>query len=80
MAVHIHCRKAAKECKYWIDGEKFDLDEAYSYNMNNKDKCQIKKNPMEQHLRNLKTHSPLASINILIKHSETDINPGNTVI
>ena len=35
--------KAEKECKYWIDTEKFDINEAYSYNMNNKHKRQVKK-------------------------------------
>ncbi len=41
--IHIHCRKAEKECKYWLDAENFDVEEAYSYNMNNKDKRQVKK-------------------------------------
>jgi len=31
--IHIHCQKAEKECKYWIDRENFSVDEAYSYNM-----------------------------------------------
>lgn len=31
--VHIHCKKAEKECKYWIDSNNFDLSEAYSYNL-----------------------------------------------
>ena len=33
--IHIHCQKAEKECKYWIDSEAFEIYEAYSYNMNN---------------------------------------------
>ena len=41
--IHIHCRKAEKESKYWIDRENFDVIEAYSYNMNNRDKRQVKK-------------------------------------
>ena len=41
--IHIHCRKGEKECKYWLDIENFNLEEAYSYNMNNKDKRQVKK-------------------------------------
>ncbi len=41
--VHIHCRKAEKECKYWLDTRNFDLQEAYSYSMNNKDKREVKK-------------------------------------
>ena len=26
--IHIHCQKAEKECKYWLDINKFDLEEA----------------------------------------------------
>ena len=40
--IHIHCQKGDMECKYWIDVEFFDLEEAYSYNMNNKDKRKVK--------------------------------------
>jgi formylmethanofuran dehydrogenase subunit A len=41
--IHIHCRKAEKECKYWLDSENFDVKEAYTFKMNNKDKRQVKK-------------------------------------
>lgn len=41
--IHIHCKKAEKECKYWLDTENFDIDEAFSYNLNNKDKRTVKK-------------------------------------
>ncbi len=41
--IHVHCRKGDKECKYWLDMEDFDVEEAYSYNMNNKDKREVKK-------------------------------------
>ena len=41
--IHIHCRKAEKECKYWLDVDSFDVIEAYTYNMNNKDKRIVKK-------------------------------------
>jgi hypothetical protein len=41
--IHIHCQKAEKECKYWLDIDNFALEEAYSYNMNNKDKRDVKK-------------------------------------
>jgi hypothetical protein len=41
--IHIHCRKAEKECKYWLDIDNFDVIEAYTYNMNNKDKRTVKK-------------------------------------
>jgi formylmethanofuran dehydrogenase subunit A len=41
--IHIHCRKAEKECKYWLDVDNFDVIESYTYNMNNKDKRIVKK-------------------------------------
>ena len=31
------------ECKYWLDLENFDLDEAFAFNMSPKDKRQIRK-------------------------------------
>jgi hypothetical protein len=41
--IHIHCKKGEKECKYWLDIRDFDVAEAFSYNMNNSDKRQVKK-------------------------------------
>jgi len=41
--IHIHCKKGEKECKYWLDIQDFDVAEAFSYNMNNSDKRQVKK-------------------------------------
>lgn len=41
--IHIHCQKAEMECKYWLDVEDFDLEEAFSYNMSAKDKRDVKK-------------------------------------
>jgi len=41
--IHIHCRKAEKECKYWLDRRNFGLEEAFSYRMNGKDKREVKK-------------------------------------
>jgi hypothetical protein len=41
--IHVHCRKAERECKYWLDRKNFALEQAYSYNMNNKDRRQVKK-------------------------------------
>jgi hypothetical protein len=41
--IHIHCKKGESECKYWMDIENFSLEEAYVYNMNNKDKREVKK-------------------------------------
>ncbi|NCO74834.1 MAG: DUF4160 domain-containing protein [Cyanobacteria bacterium] len=41
--IHIHCQKADKECKYWLDVDFYDIREAYLYGMNNKDVREIKK-------------------------------------
>lgn len=41
--IHIHCQKAEKECKFWLDVDNFDIHEAYSYNMNSRDKREVKK-------------------------------------
>lgn len=41
--IHIHCQKAEKECKYWLDVDNFDIQEAYSYNMIGRDKRQLTK-------------------------------------
>ena len=38
-----HCRKGDRECKYWLDREHFDLDEAYAYNLSPRDRREIKK-------------------------------------
>lgn len=41
--IHIHCRKGDMECKYWLDRDNFDIDEAFTFNMAPKDKRLIKK-------------------------------------
>jgi hypothetical protein len=41
--IHVHCIKADRECKYWLNTETFDLEEAYSYNMTAANKREIKK-------------------------------------
>ena len=41
--IHVHCQKAEKECKYWLDRESFDINEAYSYNMSSRDKREVRK-------------------------------------
>ena len=40
--IHIHCKNAEKECKYWLDSDNFELMEAYSYRMTQKDKRIVK--------------------------------------
>ncbi len=39
----MHARKAEKECKFWLDRENFDVEEEFAYNLNPKDKREIKK-------------------------------------
>ncbi|NJD38482.1 MAG: DUF4160 domain-containing protein [Geobacter sp.] len=39
--IHIHCRKGDMECKFWLDSANTDVIEAFSYNMNNRDKREI---------------------------------------
>ena len=41
--IHVHCRKGDIECKYWIDEDSFDIQEAYSYGMSPRDNKQIRK-------------------------------------
>ena len=41
--IHIHARKASMECKYWIDVNEFDINEAYSFGLKDKDKRQIRR-------------------------------------
>jgi hypothetical protein len=31
--LHIHCQKAEKECKFWLDEKEFNITEAFSFNM-----------------------------------------------
>ena len=41
--IHIHCQKAEKERKYWLDRDNFDVEEAYSYSMTGRDKREVKR-------------------------------------
>ncbi len=40
---HIHCRKAGKECKYWIGTGYYDIREDYAFDLSPRDKRQIRK-------------------------------------
>ena len=31
--IHVHCQKAEKECKFWVDVAAFDLSEEFALNM-----------------------------------------------
>ena len=39
----MHVRKAEKECKYWLDGDGYDLEEAFSYQMTARDTREVRK-------------------------------------
>ena len=40
---HVHAQKAEMDCKYWLDRETYDIEEAFSYRMNARDKREIRK-------------------------------------
>lgn len=31
--IHVHCRKGDMECKFWLNTQTFDIEEAFSYNV-----------------------------------------------
>jgi len=41
--IHIHAEKAEMECKYWLDVERFEIREAFSYNMSPRDYREVRK-------------------------------------
>ncbi|MFZ5493949.1 MAG: DUF4160 domain-containing protein [Verrucomicrobiota bacterium] len=41
--IHVHCRKAGMECKFWVDVQGFDLVEEFALNMGPRDKREIRK-------------------------------------
>jgi len=41
--IHIHAQKAEKEYKYWLDPGHFDIEEAFCFNMTERDQRQVKK-------------------------------------
>lgn len=41
--IHIHIQKGEKEGKYWLLTKEFDVKEAYTYKLNQKDKREVKK-------------------------------------
>jgi hypothetical protein len=40
--IHVHCRKGNAECKYWLDRENFNLEEAYAFDLSHKDMREIR--------------------------------------
>ena len=41
--IHVHGRKGDMECKYWLDRDNFDLEEAFAFKMSPRDTRQIRK-------------------------------------
>lgn len=41
--IHIHCTKAGKRCKYWLNDDEYNIVEAYALNMNPAEKRFVKK-------------------------------------
>jgi meiotically up-regulated gene 157 (Mug157) protein len=41
--IHIHAEKGDKECKYWLNVDIYDIQAAYSYNMNSRDLREVRK-------------------------------------
>ena len=41
--MHVHCRKAEKECKYWLDSENFEITEEFAINLTARDRREIKR-------------------------------------
>ena len=41
--IHVHARKAEIECKYWIDVDDYDIQEAYAFNLSPRDRRQIRR-------------------------------------
>ncbi len=41
--IHIHAEKGDKDCKYWLDIDTYDIQVAYTYNMNSKDMREVRK-------------------------------------
>jgi len=41
--IHVHCRKGEMDCKYWLNSETYELEEAFSFNLSSKDRREIRK-------------------------------------
>jgi hypothetical protein len=41
--VHVHCQKAEREGKYWLDVEGFEAIEAHAYNMSPADRRTVRR-------------------------------------
>jgi hypothetical protein len=41
--LHVHAHKGDMECKFWLNVETFEIEEAFSYNLNPSSKREIRK-------------------------------------
>lgn len=41
--IHIHCRKGDMECKFWLNTQTFDIEEAFSFNVTRSEKRVVRK-------------------------------------
>ncbi len=41
--IHVHCQKGDMECKFWLNTETFDIEEAYAYGLTPKARKQIRR-------------------------------------
>ena len=41
--IHVHCRKGDMECKYWLNSETYELEEAFSFSLSSKDRRELRK-------------------------------------
>jgi len=41
--IHIHAQKGEMECKFWLNTERYDIEEAYCYNLGTRDNREIRK-------------------------------------
>ena len=42
--IHIHAEKGNMECKFWLHPDTYEISEAYSYQLTNAAKREIRKN------------------------------------
>ena len=41
--IHMHCRKGDMECKFWLNTQTFDIEEAFSYNLSRAEQRTLRK-------------------------------------
>jgi len=41
--IHVHAEKAGMECKYWLNVEEYEINEAHAFNLTPQSRREIKK-------------------------------------